>query len=204
MREEFPATGPSGPGAPQMRASDADRDRAVDVLRAAMADGRLTPDEFSERMETALSARTLGELAGLTSDLAASPVWQDQPDQALAQASDVARIDQRGGSVRREGRWVVPQRLNLRSAWCDVTLDFTDAVIVHGTLLIYLNVRGGTLALLTGPGIAVDADALRVRYTDVAIGPAVGPDAPVRLRVELAGRMRYGRIEARWPRAAGS
>jgi hypothetical protein len=192
VREEFPATGPSGPGAPQMRASDADRDRAVDVLRAATADGRLTPDEFSERMETALSARTLGELAGLTSDL------------ALAQASDVARIDQRGGSVRREGRWVVPQRLNLRSAWCDVTLDFTDAVIVHGTLLIYLNVRGGTLALLTGPGIAVDADALRVRYTDVAIGPAAGPDAPVRLRVELAGRMRYGRIEARWPRAAGS
>jgi hypothetical protein len=36
---------------PDLRASDADRDRVIDVLRAATADGRLTADEFSERME---------------------------------------------------------------------------------------------------------------------------------------------------------
>ncbi len=40
------------------------------MLAAALADGRLTPDEHSERTEAALSARTLGELAGLTADLA--------------------------------------------------------------------------------------------------------------------------------------
>src|SRR6516165_1033052 len=48
---------------PEMRASDADRDRVVDVLRDAAGDGRLTADEFEERMEAALSSRTLGELA---------------------------------------------------------------------------------------------------------------------------------------------
>ncbi len=40
------------------------------MLAAAVADGRLTPDEHSERTAAALSARTLGELAGLTADLA--------------------------------------------------------------------------------------------------------------------------------------
>jgi hypothetical protein len=52
--------------------------------------------------------------------------------------------------------------------------------------------------------MVVDADALTVRYTDVELGPGPEPGRPVILRVQLAGRMRYGRIEARWPpRAAG-
>jgi len=58
---------------PEVRASDADRDRVVDVLREAVGDGRLRADEFDERMEAALSSRTLGELAGLTADLEPGP-----------------------------------------------------------------------------------------------------------------------------------
>jgi len=192
-----PAGEPSGPGAaPGMRASDADRERAVDVLRIAAGDGRLTAEELDERLEAALSARTLGELAAVTSDLPA------RPGAAAAQAKDVARIDQRGGSVQLTGRWVVPRRLELRSSWCDVTLDFTDAVITHDTLPIDMNMRGGSLVLVAGPGIDVAADELTVRYTDVEIGPAAGHDARVVLRLRLAGRMRYGRIETRRTRPA--
>ena len=191
----WPTGGPSGPGSsPDMRASDADRDRVMEVLRAAAVDGRLTPDELDERLEAALASRTLGELATLTADLMAGP---SMPGAAMAQAEDVIRIDQRGGSVRRTGRWVVPRRLELRSSWCDVWLDFTDALITHDTLRIDLNMRGGSLVLLAGPGLAVDADSLRVRYADVKIRPAAVPDAPVVLRVQLVGRMRYGWIEQR-------
>jgi hypothetical protein len=198
----FPPTGePSGPaGSPQVRASDADRDRVVDVLRAAAVDGRLTADEFEERMETALSSRTLGELAGLTADL--GPLGSlgsgsDSPGAPTAQAEDVIRMDQRGGAVRRTGRWLVPRRLELRSSWCDVTLDFTQAVITHDTLSVDMRMRGGSLNLVAGPGMVVDADSLTVRYTDVQIRPAAEPGVPVVLHVRLAGRMRYGRIEVR-------
>ena len=196
MSADFWPTGePSGPGSsPDMRASDADRDRVMEVLRAAAVDGRLTPDELDERLEAALASRTLGELATLTADLMAGP---SMPGAAMAQAEDVIRIDQRGGSVRRTGRWVVPRRLELRSSWCDVWLDFTDALITHDTLRIDLNMRGGSLVLLAGPGLAVDADSLRVRYADVKIRPAAEPDAPVVLRVQLVGRMRYGWVEQR-------
>jgi len=189
----WPTGEPSGPGSlPQMRASDADRDRVMDVLRVAAGEGRLTPDELDERLEAALSARTFGELAALTADLVAAP-----PGVAMAQAEDVLRIDQRGGSVRRTGRWMVPRRLELRSSWCDVWLDFTDAVITHDTLRIDLNMRGGSLVLLAGPGLVVDADSLMVRYADIKIRPGAEPGAPVVLRVQLVGRVRYGWIEQR-------
>ena len=60
-----------------MRASSADRERAVDVLKAGFAEGRLTQDEYNDRMGRAYAARTYGELAALTADLPAGPlpVW---------------------------------------------------------------------------------------------------------------------------------
>jgi hypothetical protein len=54
---------------PQQRASDADRDTAVDILCAAVAEGRLTLTELDERVGAALSARTICELAALIADL---------------------------------------------------------------------------------------------------------------------------------------
>jgi hypothetical protein len=187
MSADFPATG----GLPEIRASDADRDQVVDVLRVAMGDGRLTADEFGERMEAALSARTLGELAVLTADLVAGTAH------AAAWAEEVVRIDQRGGSVQRTGQWAVPQRLELRLSWCDVTLDFTEAVIVEDTLLVEMNMRGGALVMVTRPGVVVDTGSLTVRYTDVDVRSGGLSDAPVVLRVRLSGRMRYGSVEVR-------
>jgi hypothetical protein len=62
-----------------MRASSADRERAVDVLKAGFAEGRLTQDEYNDRMGRAYAARTYGDLATLTADLPAGagplPAW---------------------------------------------------------------------------------------------------------------------------------
>jgi hypothetical protein len=57
-----------------MRASTADRERAVDVLKDAFAEGRLTQEEFEQRAGQAFSARTYAELATLTADLPAGPL----------------------------------------------------------------------------------------------------------------------------------
>jgi len=59
---------------PSMRAATADRERAVDVLKAGFAEGRLTQDEYNDRMGRAYAARTYGELAALTADLPAGPL----------------------------------------------------------------------------------------------------------------------------------
>lgn len=57
--------------APDLRASDDDRDRVIAELREHHAVGRLTAEEFQERLDKALATRTLGELAELTADLPA-------------------------------------------------------------------------------------------------------------------------------------
>jgi uncharacterized protein DUF1707 len=59
------------PATPAIRASDADRERTATLLREHCADGRLTPEELSERLDTAYAARTVGELDALLHDLPA-------------------------------------------------------------------------------------------------------------------------------------
>jgi hypothetical protein len=63
----------NGPSLGSMLASNADRDRAVDVLRAGFTEGRLTQPEFEERVERVQAARTYDQLAELTGDLPAGP-----------------------------------------------------------------------------------------------------------------------------------
>jgi len=73
------------PGNPRIRASDADRDRVASLLREHHAAGRLTAEEFHERMDRALEARTLGELDELLADLPAIDLYQ-LPDASLRRA----------------------------------------------------------------------------------------------------------------------
>lgn len=58
---------------PDLRAGDEDRDRTIGVLREAFAEGRLTNDEFHDRMDKAQRARTFGDLSALTTDLPSAP-----------------------------------------------------------------------------------------------------------------------------------
>jgi len=64
------------PGDPRIRASDADRDRAAALLREHHAAGRLTAEEFNERMDKALEAKTLGEIDELLADLPAIDLYR--------------------------------------------------------------------------------------------------------------------------------
>src|ERR1700735_5612251 len=58
---------------PDIRASDSERDAVVARLNEAVGEGRLTLQEFSDRIDEVYSARTRGELAPLTGDLPAMP-----------------------------------------------------------------------------------------------------------------------------------
>ncbi len=187
---------PSGDGDTSvLRASHEDRDRVVDALSAAAGDGRLTHEELDERVGAALVARTLGELAALTADLPAVPRGP-----AAAEAKDVVRIEQEGAATRRGEGWVVPRRMEIRSAWGEVTLDLTRAVLTHDTLRIDLDLRGGSLKLVTRPGIVVDTDGLVAHYAKVKTARTADTGVPVDLRVEITGEMSFGEVVVRGPR----
>jgi Domain of unknown function (DUF1707) len=191
------------PRPPALRASDADRDRVIALLRDAVADGRLDPAEFDERLDAALAARTIAALVPLTADLTAAPGSEGELTLPFAgtptePAAELLTIDERYDAVRRDGQWTLPRRLELRTAWSDVMLDLTRAVRSGPELVIELRVRGGNVELVLAPGMVVDANELAVRYCKLGISRDAGDDTPEMLRVRLVGRMRYGRIETRW------
>jgi Domain of unknown function (DUF4190)/Domain of unknown function (DUF1707) len=70
-------------GQAYLRASTADRDSAVEVLKAGYAEGRLSKEEYEARAEQAFTARTLGDLARVTADLPGgsldAPPWPSAP-----------------------------------------------------------------------------------------------------------------------------
>jgi class 3 adenylate cyclase len=169
-------------------ASHADRDRVVEVLRAAAGDGRLTADELDQRLEAALTARTLADLepplAGLTTT-------------AAAEVPDLVRIKASSGSAKRDKSWVVPRRLEIDLGSGMVRLDFRRAVIAVPELRIDARIASGTLTLITRRGIVVDADDLTVSSGSVNVVPPAGPDAPVELRVKVSGRVGSGSVRAR-------
>ena len=165
---------PAAVAGEELRASHADRDQVVELLRVAAGDGRLSPEELDDRLERALTARTYAELAVLTADLPATPGAAVVPPgaaAAVATPKDLARIHVRGSSVRRDGRWVVPKELDVE-------------------------VRGGGLRLITGAGIVVDAGDISMHGGSVTLPKPPGPGAPVQLRVEIAGSVRGGAITA--------
>jgi len=98
------------PSSPVLRASDADRDRVIELLRAAVANGRLDRAEFDERVDAALAARTIDALTPLTTDLIAAPGRAGALTLPLARtpaepAAEVVTIREKHGPVRRDGRW---------------------------------------------------------------------------------------------------
>lgn len=195
---EKPPTGPA------LRASDADRDRTLDVLRAAVGDGRLLPDEFEERADAALTARTLDALAELTADLGAPPSAAAAPAPVATPALPVrpavpkVAIREKFTTVRREGRWQLPHRLVVRTAWSAVTLDLTKALRSGPELLIELRIRGGSVELILAPDMVLDADGVSARFGGVNVGPSPDDETPPALSVRLVGRIKYGGVSVRW------
>ena len=178
-----------------LRASHVDRDRVVELLGVAAGDGRLTAEELDERLEAALTARTYGELAALTTDLSA--IAEFAPGAPVPEPKDLARVECHGSSVKRDGRWLVPQRMEVRVTGGSVTLDFTEAVILQPSLLIHADVRESRLTLVTKPGVVVDTDEVATEGSYLKVRAPWGPVVPVILRIQVSGQVSGGHITAR-------
>jgi len=146
---------PSRSAPRDLRASDADRERVVALLAEAVSDGRLTSDEHAERLEAASSARTLGELAVLTTDL----VTPDAQPVRLDGGRPVTAVF---GGHRREGRWVVPERLAVAAVFGEALLDFREALLQSPRVIVYATVICGRLKILVPEGITVEVSGTSV------------------------------------------
>jgi hypothetical protein len=104
-----------------MRASDADRERTATLLREHHAEGRLTAEEFSDRVDRTLAAKTIGELDALLADLPGIDLYR-LPAAGIHPAPPGARRPRSGGAVdRRSAGAVSPQRLANWAAWAGIS-----------------------------------------------------------------------------------
>lgn len=121
-----------GPAVPALRVSDRDRDEALGVLAAALAEGRLEPHEHEIRSESALRARTADELAALTGDLPApAPTRSEQDRKDLREWLAEWRY-WLGGAVIMSGIWGArcAQKGELTYYWPVTPLGVWAAVLI--------------------------------------------------------------------------
>lgn len=183
---------PPRPAPRDLRASDSDRERVVTLLGEALADGRLSHDEYSERMPVALSARTLGELAELTRDLA-SPAHQpvrldgDQPVTALFTTAE------------RRGRWVVPGMMTCVAAFGEVVIDLQEAVLQDRHVVLTVYALFGRVRLIVPSGVEVVMNGRNILASQrggTARRVPVSSEIPV---VEVRGYLAASEVLARTP-----
>lgn len=186
-----------------MRASDADRDRVADILREALAEGRLDAEEHSERIDAVYRAKTLGELEPLVRDL---PAGRPQEAAATASVEYRAQAPASGTGAKdnlvaifsgttRKGRFRVPGKINAVAIFGGIEIDLTEAVFEQQHLQI------NTTAVFGGIDIRVPENVtLRQKGAgifggfDVHTAESGDPNAPV---VLVEGAAVFGGVEAK-------
>ncbi|WP_055495266.1 DUF1707 domain-containing protein [Streptomyces sp. TP-A0356] len=156
------------PAAPELRASDADRERVAEVLRDALAEGRLDMEEFEERLEATYKARTYGELAPITRDLPVAGVTAPTVSLTKEPAESggwAERIVGGGGSsswavavmsgFQRKGRWTVPKRFNSFAFWGGGEIDLREAYFADREVEINCVAIMGGVNVIVPPGVQV-------------------------------------------------
>jgi Domain of unknown function (DUF1707)/Cell wall-active antibiotics response 4TMS YvqF len=171
-----------------VRASDADREATMDLLREAAGEGQLTLDELSDRIEAAANAVMHSDLVLLTCDLSAAD--------AMGRAAPPAQV--RGfGDVKRSGPWTVPAENSFRTWLGHVKLDLREAQISATETRIHARALFGNIDLLVPEGIAVEVQA-RTRLGRTNLKASSG--LPGASRVVLTGGTFSGNITVRHPR----
>jgi uncharacterized protein DUF1707/cell wall-active antibiotic response 4TMS protein YvqF len=183
-----------------VRASDAERERTVDALRTATADGRLTLEELAERLERALAAPTRAALEPLTADLPEPSEPSDRGHAARAGRRWIVGIM---GGGDHKGRWRIAARCTVVNVMGGADLDLREAVIESAeTTITVVSVMGGS-DIIVPEGVHVELGGFALMGgNDLKLeGPRPQPSAPA-VRVRAFSLM--GGTDVRTKRARGA
>jgi class 3 adenylate cyclase len=175
-----------------VRVADADRDRTVTLLREHVVDGRLTLDEFSERVGRALIARTRGELEATMADLPALAVPQEETARRGVRRWHIAVMS---GS-QTKGRWRTGARTTAVAVMGGCEMDLRHAEIDGPEVVITAVAFWGGVKIIVPEGIDIVVEGLSVmggRSVKVRDVPIV-PGSP---RIRIRGFAVMGGIEVR-------
>ncbi|MCX5439361.1 DUF1707 domain-containing protein [Streptomyces sp. NBC_00569] len=192
--------------APQtdLRASDADRDRTADILREALAEGRLTADEHAERIDGVYRAKTHAELEPLVRDLpgaltrrrpgASSPAPNRPGTGAVPAVADENLVAVFSTSARK-GRWRVGRRTHAYAVFGNIEIDLSEAIFEYQQVVIKAVSVFGNVEVRVPENISLRGSGGGVLGNfEVDTLDSADPDAPV---VYVDGIAVLGNIEAK-------
>ncbi|MHB1499680.1 MAG: DUF1707 SHOCT-like domain-containing protein [Candidatus Dormibacteria bacterium] len=137
-------------------ASDQDRDRAVEVLNQACSDGRLGLEDFSKRLDTALAARTMSDLASLTADLGQPAVPADGGPRGSNWFIAVM------ASTVRRGRWHLRPSSQAVALMGECVLDLRQAELQNRSNHILAVAVMGSINIIVPEGIDINLSGAAV------------------------------------------
>ncbi|MGW7415769.1 DUF1707 SHOCT-like domain-containing protein [Streptomyces sp. NPDC054863] len=181
---------------PELRASDADRERIAEVLRDAVAEGRLDMEEFDERLGAAYTSRTQAELQLLVRDLpvSAGAAPTVLPAHAAGGAGDGVEAwsgrvgvpaTSKGafafwGGFKRWGQWSVARRFTAFAMWGGGEIDLREARFEDREVVIRCITIMGGIVVKVPPELTVQVSGIGIMgdFDDKATGQGT-PGSPM-------------------------
>lgn len=168
---------------PAIRASDGEREAVIARLNAAVGEGRLNIEEFSERVGVAYASRTRQELESLTADLPAASGRTVEPAAPAGRPEHLTPI----GSVKRSGAWRLERDSQLGVVFGTVKLDLRHAFLAAPEVTLSVSVVFGTIKVTVPEGVHVEVNGtttLGTRKIQESAGAPADGGPVLRLRLD--------------------
>lgn len=164
------------------------------LLERAVGEGMITLDEFTERYDAALAARTRGELSAVVADL---PLAAPAP---APSRPAVAPEELRGwmSSIVRRGQWTVTPTLRLNTRLCSTTLDFTSAVLPSRVVEILVDDYCSSTEIIVPTAATADLNGVNAVAGSATVKVRTSPPSD-QLHLIVRGRVRMGSVTVRHP-----
>jgi hypothetical protein len=172
-----------------LRVSDDERSHIVDILQKATGRGMIDVDEFSDRTDRAMRARTRGELNAVVIDL------PGLVNAAAPAGTQAATISGSMTAIQRNGTWTVPAVLNVRNSMSPTKLDFRDAKIDHAQVEIRLDVTMGAVKIWLPKDATVNTEGLDVTMGSVKGSGITSAEQPGNPHFVITGRIGMGSLK---------
>ena len=183
----------------RLRASDSDREQAAAVINSALAEGRLSVTEHSDRLDKIYEAKTHAEIVPLIDDLPArGTATSPAPGTDLAPAAGRRRhmIIAIFGGASRKGPWHVEPKMSVVTVFGGAELDFRDVDMPREVTLHCTAVFGGMEIVVPPEVRVIDSGIAIFGGRDIGRGSEESnhPDAPV---LRLTGFTMFGGLGAK-------
>ncbi len=198
--------------------SDAEREHVGQLLQRAVGQGMLSLGEFTERMDTALVAKTRGELNSVLVDLPGMQISAEHRPSSRYQPPNMPQpgyvpqstykpeptwragqlnvIKARMSTVSRKGPWNVPPSLFIDSRVSSIALDFTQAIMTTQVVEVTVDDYCSSISLVVPAEATVDLDG--VDSIGASINNKVRTGSPIgRLHIVVRGKIRFGSLTAK-------